>query len=157
MYDSVSHVAMERINEVSQGKYHKPRIPSKTYNGSHFRSHSNSHFSSPHATSSQQFSRNQGRPQFSHTHSNIKCCYCKGKHCIRECDKYSWDKSKSKLKTVEIMQKCKDKIVQKAGKDNISVNEASFSTTGQESVYSVEQVEQLLGNMQFSDSKSSSD
>ena len=57
MYNSVSHVAIERINELSHSKYHQPRIPSKTYNGSHFRPHNNSHFSSLQDTSSQQFSR----------------------------------------------------------------------------------------------------
>ena len=54
------------------------------------------------------------------------------------------------------MQKCKDKIIQKAKKDNISINEATFST-GQESTYSVEQAKQLSGNMQFSDCEFRSD
>ena len=66
------------------------------------------------------------------------------------------DKAKLKLKTAEIMQKCKEKIMQKARKDNISVNEATFST-GQETMYLVEQAKQLLGNMQFSDSECRSD
>ena len=46
MYDSVSHMALERMNEVSQGKYHQPRTPSKTYNTSHFRPHNNSFYQS---------------------------------------------------------------------------------------------------------------
>ena len=54
------------------------------------------------------------------------------------------------------MHKCKNKIIQKARKDNISINEATFSTS-QESTYSVEQAGQLLGNMQFSDTESRSD
>ena len=155
MYDAVSHVATERINEVSQGKYHQPRTPSKMY-GSHFRPSNNSHFSSPCGTNSHQISRNQGRPQFSHTHTNIKCYYCKGEHCIRDCNKFMQDKAKFKLKTAEIVQKCKDKVMQKARKDNASINEVTFPT-GQESMYSVKQAEQLLGNMQFSNSESSSD
>ena len=36
------------------------------------------------------------------------------------------DKAKFKLKTAEIIQKCKDNIMQKARKDNISVNETTF-------------------------------
>ena len=126
MYDAVSHVATERISEVSQGKYHQPRMPSKAYTGSHFRPHNNSQFSSPHGTNSHQISRNQGIPQFSHTHTNIKCYYCKGKHHIRDCNKFMQDKAKFKLKTAEIIQKCKDKVMQKAKKDNISVNETTF-------------------------------
>ena len=66
------------------------------------------------------------------------------------------DKAKYALKTTDIVQKCKDKIIQKARKDNISINEATFSV-GQESTYSVEQTKQLLGDMQFSDSESVSD
>ena len=126
MYDSVSHVAMERVNDMRQGKYHQPRTPSKTYIGSHFRPCNNSHFHSSHATNSHQFSRNQGRPQFSHTQTNLQCYYCEGKHCIRDCDKFTQDKAKFKLKIAEIMPKCKDKIMQKARKDNVSVNEATL-------------------------------
>ena len=51
------------------------------------------------------------------------------------------------------MQKCKDKIIQKAKSDNVSIKEVTFSTS-QELTYSVEQAKQLLGNMQFSDSES---
>ena len=53
------------------------------------------------------------------------------------------------------MQMCKDKIIQEARKDNVSINETTFSTS-QESTYSAEQTKQLLGNIQFSDSKSQS-
>ena len=52
------------------------------------------------------------------------------------------DKAKLKLKMTEIMQKCKDKVVQKARKENVSINEATFST-GHESMYSVEQAKEL--------------
>ena len=38
-------------------------------------------------------------------------------------------------------------------KDNITVNEAMFSNT-QESTYTVEQAEQLLGNLHFCNSES---
>ena len=98
MYDSVSHVATERINEVSHGKYSKPRTLSKTYNGLHFISHNNSHFDTPDITNNHQFSRNHGRSQFSHSQNNLKCYYCKGKHYIRDCDKFTQDKDKYKLK-----------------------------------------------------------
>ena len=84
------------------------------------------------------------------------CYYCNGKHHIRDCNKFTQDKAKYKLKTSDIMQKCKNKIVQKAKNDNLPINEATFSTN-QESMYSVKQAEQLLGNMQFSDSESSLD
>ena len=50
-------------------------------------------------------------------------------------DKFTQDKAKYKLKTSDIMQNCTNKIIQKA-KDNLSVNEATFSS-GQESTYFV--------------------
>ena len=116
MNDSVSHVATERISEVSQGKYHQPRTPSKMFNGSHFRPCNNCHLSSQHCANSCQIIRNQGRPQFSHTHTNIKCYYCKGQYCIRDCSMFMQDKAKFKLKNTEIMQKCKDKVAQNPGR-----------------------------------------
>ena len=88
-----------------------------------------------------------------------KCCYCKGKHLIKKCKmvKQGKGKGKYKLKTASIAQKYKDKIIQKAKEDNISINEATFSGNQQESTYSIEQVEQLLGNMHFSNSGSESE
>ena len=153
MYNSESYVTTERINEVSQGKYFKPKKCSKTYNDPHFRPHNNSHFDTPCITNRHQFSRNHGRSQFSHGQNNLKCYICKGEHCIRDCTMFTEDKAKYKLKTTDIMQKCKDKIIKKARKDNVSINEATLLTS-QESTYSVEQSKQLLGNMQLSHSES---
>ena len=156
MYNSISHVATERINEVSQGKCSKPRIPSKAYNSPHFIPHNNSHFGTPCNTNSHQFNRNHVRSKYSHSQNNLKCYYSDDKDHIRGCDKFKQDKARYRLKTSDITQKCKDKIIQKAKKDNVSINEATFSTS-QDSTYSMEQAEQVLGNMQFSDSESGSD
>ena len=65
---------------------------------------------------------------------------------------FKQDKAKYKLKTADIVCKCKEKIIQKARKENVSIIEASFAST-QESTYAMEQAEQLLGNMQFSNSE----
>ena len=54
------------------------------------------------------------------------------------------------------MQKYKDKIIQKAKKDNILINYAMFADNQQESTYSTEQAEQLLCNMHFRSSGSES-
>ena len=106
-------MAIERINEVSQVEYSKPRTPSKAYNGPHFRPYNNLHFGTPHDTNSHQLNRNHGRSQYSCGWSNLNCYYCKGQQSIRDCDKFTQDKAKYKLKTSDIMQKCKDKIIQK--------------------------------------------
>ena len=74
-------------------------------------------------------------------------------HLVRNCEKLSKDKVKYKLKTADLAKKYKDKIRQAAKKGSITVNKAIFSDA-QESTYSMEQVRQLLGNLQFSDSKS---
>ena len=66
---------------------------------------------------------------------------------------FSRDKVKYKLTSADMFKKCKDKIRQQAKKENISIKEATFTTT-QESIYSIEEVEQLLENMHFSDSES---
>ena len=123
MHDPVSHVATETINDVSHGKYSKPRTSSKVYNGPHSRSHINSHFGIPHNTISHQVNRNNGRPQYSHGQNSLKGYYCDSKHCIRDCNQFTQDKTNYKLKTSDIMQKCKDKIIQKAMMDNMSINE----------------------------------
>ena len=143
-YDSISQVSTEKIHEVSNAKYNTPKTPNNSYNRSHFRNPCNSN----------QFSRNQGKPQYIHTPSKPKCYHCEGKHHINECKKFKQDKAKYKLKTVNIIQNYKDKIVQKAKKDNISINEAMFLDSQHESTYCIEQAEQLLGNMHFSNSGS---
>ena len=142
MYDSVSHEATERINEVSHSKYSKVRTPSKTYNSPHFSPHKSSHFRSPHNFNSHWSNSNQRRSQYNCSQNNLKCYHCKGKHYIRDHDKFTQDKAKYKLKTSDIVQKYKDKIIQKAKKDNVSISEATFSTS-QESTYSMEQAKQL--------------
>ena len=76
-----------------------------------------------------------------------------GEHFFRDCEKFGKDKVRYKLKTEDPAKKYKDKIRQAAQKGSIMVNEAAFSDA-QELTYSVEQVEQLLGNLQFSDNKS---
>ena len=67
--------------------------------------------------------------------------------------KFSNDKVKYKLKTADLIKTYKDKFRQAARNGNITVNEATLSST-QELTYSVEQVEQLLGNLKLSGSKS---
>ena len=146
-YDAISQVSTERIHEVSYGKYNTPKTPHKLYNSSHFRTPCNNN----------QFNRNQGKPQYSCAPSKLKCYYCKGKHIINECEKFKWDKAKYKLKTADITQTYKDKILQKAKKENTRVNEATLSSSQQESTYTMEQAEQLLGNMHFSNSRSESE
>ena len=83
----------------------------------------------------------------------LECYYCKGEHLIRDCEKFSKDKTKYNLKTTDLAKKYKDKLRQADMKGNITVKEAAFSYA-QESTYSVEQAEQLLWNLDFSVIKS---
>ena len=118
------------------------KTPNNSYNRSHLRNPCNS----------KQFNRSQAKPQYNHTPSKPKCYYCEGKHCINKCEKFKQGKAKYKLKATDIIQKYKEKIIQKAKRDNISINKATFLDSQQELTYSVEQVEQLLGNIHFSNS-----
>ena len=77
-------------------------------------------------------------PQFNHIPSKPKCCYCEVEHWI-ECKTFKLDKAKYKLKRADIVQNYKDKIIWKAKKDNILINEATFADNQQGSTYSVEQ------------------
>ena len=127
-YDAISQVSTEKIHEVSYDNYNTPKTPHKSYNSFYFRSQHNSN----------QFNRNQGKPQYSHASSKPKGYNCKGEHLVKECKKLKQDKAKYKLKTANIIQKYMNKIIQKARKDHISINEATFSSNQQESTYSVE-------------------
>ena len=79
------------------------------------------------------------------------CYYCEGEHHVRDCKKFTKDKAKYKLKTTDLTTKYRDRFRQTTRKGNITVSEVSSVP---ESTYSVEQVEQLLGNLKLSDSKS---
>ena len=98
--------------------------------------------------------RNQGKTQYNHAPSKLKCFYCEGEQIIKECENSKQDKAKCKLKTADIAQRYKDRILQKAKKENIAINETMFWSRQQESMYSIEQAELLLGNMYFSNSRS---
>ena len=69
------------------------------------------------------------------------CYYCKGEHHIKELKKFTKDKAKYKLRTMDLAKKYKDKFRQAARKGNITVSEVSSVP---ESIYLVEQEDQLL-------------
>ena len=158
-YDSVSQVSIKRVHKVSMpNRYVKPRssLPNKTHSGPQYNPQTRSTFRNTPKPPNNQYSRDQGRSQYNHTPANLKCYYCQGDHLLKECHKFSKDKAKYKLKSADMFKKCKDKIMQQAKKENVSINEATF-TMVQESTYSMEEAEQLLGNMCFSDTESESE
>ena len=81
----------------------------------------------------------------------MNCCYCEGEHCIKDCEKFTRNKVKYKLKTMDLAKKYKNKFRQAAKNGNISVNEIASVP---ELTYLVEQAEQLLGSLGLSNSKS---
>ena len=81
----------------------------------------------------------------------MKCYYCEGEHHIRDCDKFTKDKAKYKLKTVDLAKKYKSKFRKAAKNGSMSVNEI---TSAPELTYQVEQVEQVLGTLKLSNSES---
>ena len=80
------------------------------------------------------------------------CYSCEGEHYIRGCNKFTKDKAKYKLKTMDLTKKYKDKLRQAVRKGNISVNKIASVP---ESTYPVEQTEQLIGSLGLSKSESS--
>ena len=83
----------------------------------------------------------------------MECYYCEGNHLLRDYEKVSEDKSKYNLNTADLAKKYKDKLRQAFREGNITVNKAVLSST-QELTYSMEQAEQLMGNLSFSDGES---
>ena len=69
----------------------------------------------------------------------------------------SLKKDKYTLSRVDIAKKYEKKLLKKAKKSNISINETALSSRPQESTYSVEQAEQFIAGMQLSDTGSDSD
>ena len=141
------------MHEVSLGKCAKPKPIVKTY---HSNLNSNMQYSSNYRDDgiyhNSQYCKDQGKPKYgTHGPRKLECYYCQGEHLVRDCEKFNKDKVKYKLKTMDHAKKYKDKIRQAAKRGNIKVNKAIFSNA-QESTYSLEQTEQLLGSLQFSDS-----
>ena len=81
----------------------------------------------------------------------MKCYYCEGEHHIKDCKKFTRDKAKYKLKTVDLTKQYKSKFRQAAKNGSISANVIASVL---ELTYQVEQAEQLLGNVRLSGSKS---
>ena len=65
--------------------------------------------------------------------------------------KFTMDKAKYKLKTMDLTKKYKNKFRQVAKNRNILVNEIASVP---ESTYPVDKAEQLLGSLELSDSES---
>ena len=81
----------------------------------------------------------------------MECYYCEGEHHVKDCKKYTRDKAKYKLKTVDLAKKYKSKFRQPARNGSISDNEIASVP---ELTYQVEQAEQLLGTLGLSNSES---
>ena len=74
------------------------------------------------------------------------CYYCEGKHCVRDCKKFTKDKAKCKLKAADLAENAKTGSGRPLGKGNITVSKVSSVP---ESTY----LEQLLGNLRISNSE----
>ena len=131
-YDSVSQVSIKRMHKVCMlNRYVKPRssLPNKTHSSPEYNSHTRSTFRNMHKPLNSQYNRDQGRPQYKCTPINLKYYYCQGDHLLKGCNKFSRDKAKYKLKSADMFKKCKDKIMQQAKEENVSISEAMFTTT----------------------------
>ena len=149
---SVPQVPKEWVQEENTGNYTEQNPTNKFYNGPNCRSQTNSSFSNRQCNSLRQYSshpyRYQGTYQPNYGQRKLMCYYCKGEHHIRDCKKFTKDKAKYKLRTMDLAKKYKDKFRQAARKGNMTVSEESSVP---ESTFSVEQ---LLGNLRLSDSES---
>ena len=111
-YDSVSPISIKRVHEVSiPNRNVKPRasLPNQTYSNTQHNPSSSSSFRNAHQSSSSQFNnqsnKDQGR-KYNCTSAKMKCYYCKGDHHLKNCDRFSRDQTKYKLKSVDMFKKC---------------------------------------------------
>ena len=70
---------------------------------------------------------------------------------VKDCVKLAKEKSRKKQKDTDMPRCYKKKIRDAVQRDNITINEVLFAWAP-EMTYSVEQMEQLLGNLQLDDS-----
>ena len=130
-YDSGSPVSIKKMHETCMpNRYVTTRtiLPNWTYSSTQHNPQSSSTFNNVHKSSGIQYNRDQRRLQYNCLTINLKCYYCEGDHCLENCNKFSRDKAKCKLKSADMFRKCKDKITQHAKKENMSTNEAAFTT-----------------------------
>ena len=125
------------------GKYPGQNPTHKSYNGPSHKSQYISGFRDKGSSSSQPL-RNHSSIQPNGGLRKMKCYYCEGEHWIKDCEKFTRDKAKYKLKTADLAKKYKSKFRQAAKNGSISVNEV---TSALELTYQVGQVEQLLGTV----------
>ena len=93
------------------------------------------------------FRKSPGQPAYKHSPRKIWCYYCDGKLLIKDCVKLAKEKSQDKQDT-EVARQYKNKLRDVVQWGNITVNEASFARAP-ETTYSIEQMEQLTGNLQL--------
>ena len=139
-YDLISEVMAEGINEVSYNKGKRQCSYDKSHNSSNFRKQYNS---SPHISY-------QSNLHSHHTPTKVKCYYCDGDHQTDRCEKFKKDRDMYNLNRADIT-KYKERLLKNAKKSNISINGAALSSRPQESTYSIEQAEQLIGGRLLSD------
>ena len=154
-FESVPQVPKERVYEVSFSRCTEPNSPVKAYSNSPHNTHYSANFRSGSKQHSSQFLKEQGKQQYNHRQGKLEYYCYKRDHLIRDCMKFSKDKTRYNLKTTDLARKYEDKLRQAVRKGITTVNEAAFSNT-QELTYSMEQVEQLLGSLNFSNSESDS-
>ena len=118
-------MAREWVQEVGTGKYPEQKPTHKTYNNPSHRPQDSSGFRD--RGSGKQYNSQPHRDQSSYQpnrgQSKMKCYYCEEEHPIRDCEKFTKDKAKYKLKKMDLDKKYKNKFKQPANNGNILVNE----------------------------------
>ena len=151
-FEWVPQVAKEWVQAICTGKYPGQNTTNKTYNDPNM-GHSIVLVPGTGAVVGNTIANpNQSSYHPKQGQRKMKCYYCEGEHHIRDCKKFTKDKAKYKLKTVDLAKKYKDKFRQTARKGNILVNEIASVP---KLTYPVEQAELLIGSLGLSDSESS--
>ena len=97
------------------------------------------------------FKKSPGQQHYKHSPRKLTCYYCEWEHLVKDCIKLAKEKSRDKQKDTAVARHYKNKVQDVVQRGNITINEVSFARTPVAN-YSVEQTEEILGNMQLDNS-----
>ena len=90
--------------------------------------------------------KGQGQPQYKNGPKKMTRYYCMGECKIKDCIKLTKERAEDKERDTDVIKQYKNKLWDAVQKGSIKINEALF-TRMPEMTYSMEQTEQLLGNL----------
>ena len=138
-----------QANEVGYGKATSDNTLDWSFNGHRHQVQFSNNFRDTNRHPRGSLKNGQGQQHYKHSPRKLTCYYCMGEHMVKDCVKLAKEKYRGKQK--EMAKHYRNKIRDAVERDNITINGPPF-TRAPEITYSIEQMEQVLGNLQLDDS-----